>query len=51
MYIDLILKIIDGDIDQRVRVILRSLGLEIVIWNRDTLDCKNNTIKVQGKKH
>ena len=30
--------VIDGDIDDRVRAVIRAVGLEPIIWNRDTLD-------------
>ena len=33
-----------GDIDPRVRAILRAMGFQVVVWNRDTNDwCYNNS--------
>jgi hypothetical protein len=29
---------LDGDIDERVRGVLKAIGLEVVLWNADTQD-------------
>jgi hypothetical protein len=33
-----------GDIDPRVRAVLRSMGMNVVLWNRDTNDASSMTV-------